>query len=167
MKACLLTRVPILINSQGIKRREDSERGGAIILNISVKGGRWIEERLLLEEIRSPIYTFIESRWWLWTLWKKKHNYLGHTTLLPRKSHLLNDWHCIWHIYCDLTVNWLWKSLKSRQYQNNNTIANLKGSFYLLSSLFLYIHCNTYTHWVRYNYHVLSSGRPARRTLFM
>ena len=58
MKACLLTRVPILINRQGIKEREESERGGAIILNISVKGGRWIEGRLLLEEIRLPIYTF-------------------------------------------------------------------------------------------------------------
>ena len=39
MKACFLTRVPILINRQGIKEREESERGGAIILNISVKGG--------------------------------------------------------------------------------------------------------------------------------
>ena len=28
MKACLLARVPILINSQGIKEREESERGG-------------------------------------------------------------------------------------------------------------------------------------------
>ena len=40
MKACLLTRVPILINRQGIKEREESERVGAIIFNISVKGGR-------------------------------------------------------------------------------------------------------------------------------
>ena len=40
MKACFLARVPILINSQGIKEREESERGGAIILNISDKGGR-------------------------------------------------------------------------------------------------------------------------------
>ena len=40
MKAYLLARVPILINSQGIKEREESERGGAIILNISDKGGR-------------------------------------------------------------------------------------------------------------------------------
>ena len=46
-----------------------------------------------------------------------------------------------------LTTDWLWTSLKSRQYENNNTIANLwTASFYLLSSLFLYIHCNTYTH---------------------
>jgi len=34
MKASLLTRVPILINRQGIKGRKESERGGVIILNI-------------------------------------------------------------------------------------------------------------------------------------
>ena len=28
MEACLLTREPILINRQGIKEREESERGG-------------------------------------------------------------------------------------------------------------------------------------------
>ena len=39
MKACLLAKVPILINRQGIKEREESERGGTIILNISDKGG--------------------------------------------------------------------------------------------------------------------------------
>ena len=38
MKACLLTRVPILINRQGIKEREESERVGAIIQIFLSKG---------------------------------------------------------------------------------------------------------------------------------
>ena len=61
MRACLLTRVPISINRQGIQGREERERGGAIILNISVQGGDESKDGFL-EEIRLPIYTFIESR---------------------------------------------------------------------------------------------------------
>ena len=145
MKACLLTRVPILINRQGIKEREDSERGGTIILNISVKGGRWIEGRAI---IRGNTVTNL----YLWkqvmavNIVKEETELSGPHNVASKKKSPFNDWHCIWHIYCDLTVNWLWKSLKSRQYQNNKTIANLTVSFYLVSSSFLYIHCNTYTH---------------------
>ena len=60
----LLDQIQLQIDREGIKEREDGERGGgveggggdysreAIILNISIKGGRLFEGRLLLEEIR-------------------------------------------------------------------------------------------------------------------
>ena len=57
----LLDQIQLQLDREGIKEREDGERGGggggdysreAIILNISIKGGRLLEGRLLLEEIR-------------------------------------------------------------------------------------------------------------------
>ena len=56
----LLDQIQLQLDREGIKEREDGERGGrggdysreAIILNISIKGGRLFEGRLLLEEIR-------------------------------------------------------------------------------------------------------------------
>ena len=53
-----LDQIQLQLDREGIKEREDGERGGgdylreAIILNISIKGGRLFEGRLLLEEIR-------------------------------------------------------------------------------------------------------------------
>ena len=56
MKACLLPKMPIFILRGRGKRKWRGEGGDysreAIILNISVKGGRLIEGRLLFEEIR-------------------------------------------------------------------------------------------------------------------
>ena len=54
----MLDQVPLQLDREGIKEREDGERGvgaysrEAIISNISTKEGRLIEGRLLLEEIR-------------------------------------------------------------------------------------------------------------------
>ena len=56
----LLDQIQLQLDREGIKEREDGERGGgggdysreAINLNISIKGGRLLEGRLLLEEIR-------------------------------------------------------------------------------------------------------------------
>ena len=57
----LLDQIQLQLDREGIKEREDGERGGggggdysreATILNISIKGGRLFEGRLLLEEIR-------------------------------------------------------------------------------------------------------------------
>ena len=56
----LLDQIQLQLDREGIKEREDGERGGgggdysreAIILNISIKGGRLFEGRLLLEKIR-------------------------------------------------------------------------------------------------------------------
>ena len=50
-------QIPLQLDREGIKEREDGERGGdyskeAIISNISIKGGRLFEGRLLFEEIR-------------------------------------------------------------------------------------------------------------------
>ena len=60
------------LDREGIKEREDGERGGgdhsreAIILNISIKGGgaimrgrRLIEGRLLFEEMRCMYHHFV------------------------------------------------------------------------------------------------------------
>ena len=56
----LLDQIQLQLDREGIKEREDGEGGGggsdylreAIILNISIKGGRLFEGQLLLEEIR-------------------------------------------------------------------------------------------------------------------
>ena len=46
--------IPLQLDAEGIKGREDGERGGggAIILSICIKGRRLFEGRLLFEEIR-------------------------------------------------------------------------------------------------------------------
>ena len=65
-----LTQIPLQLDREGIKEREDGERGGGggdysretIMLNISIKGGRLIEEWLLFEEIyQIPFFILLDE----------------------------------------------------------------------------------------------------------
>ena len=64
-----LTQIPLQLDREGIKEREDGERGGGgdysretIMLNISIKGRRLIEEWLLFEEIyQIPFFILLDE----------------------------------------------------------------------------------------------------------